>query len=252
MIATGRYATFNFLKDERDPVPTDVLSKGVWLKREGESTEPFEAIDWSAVGQFSPDFTLDESDFIFNNSVGIEMVNDVITKPYDVTVDMSGNNLAEDHDESFLMLIDRNGKWRVNTLIKGFATKVQGFASSYSNTGDIILIGKDKTEMLNAFNEVKRIGGGMVLSENGGTVATLPLPIGGGLSAEPMEKLITQELEMKAALKERGYAHMDAVYTFLFLQSTHLPYIRITQMGIYDVLNKKFSFRLRKDRRCSR
>ena len=127
----------------------------------------FEAIDWSFVEQFAPEFDLDESDFTFNNPVGIEMVNDVITKPYDITVDTSGDNLADDHDESFLMLIDRNGKWRVNTLIKGFATNVQGFASSYSNTGDIILIGKDKNEMLNAFNEIKRIGGGMVLSENG-------------------------------------------------------------------------------------
>ena len=54
--------------------------------------------------------------------------------------------------------------------------------------------------MLNAFNEIKRIGGGMVLSENGGIVATIPLPIGGGLSAEPMEKLIEQELELKKAL----------------------------------------------------
>ena len=41
IIATGRYATLNFLKDEYNPVPTDVLSKGKWLKRENESTEPF-------------------------------------------------------------------------------------------------------------------------------------------------------------------------------------------------------------------
>ena len=239
VLATGRYATFNVLDDELDPVPTDVLSKGVWLKRAGESTEPLGTIDWSMVGQFSPAFSLDESDFVFNDSVGVEMVNDVITKPYDVTVDMSVNNLAEDHDESFLMLIDRNGKWRVNTIIKGFATSLQGFATSYSNTGDIILIGKDKSEMLNAFNEVKRIGGGMVLSENEGIVTTLPLPIGGGLSAEPLKILIPQELEIKAALKERGYHHVDAVYTLLFLQSTHLPYVRITQMGMYDVLNNK-------------
>ena len=36
IIATGRYATLNFLEDEHNPVPTDVLSKGVWLKRVGE------------------------------------------------------------------------------------------------------------------------------------------------------------------------------------------------------------------------
>ena len=46
-------------------------------------------------------------------------------------------------DESLLMLIDKNGKWRVNAILKGFATNVKGFASSYSNTGDIILIGKN-------------------------------------------------------------------------------------------------------------
>ena len=137
------------------------------------------------------------------------------------------------------MLIDRKGKWRVNTLIKGFASSVQGFATSYSNTGDIILIGKDKEEMLNAFNEIKRIGGGMVLSEDSKPVVTLPLTIGGGLSIEPVEKLIKQELDLKAALKARGYHHADAVYTFLFLQSTHLPYVRVTQLGIFDVLKNK-------------
>ena len=147
-IATGRYATLNFLEDEYNPVPTDVLSKGKWLKRENESTEPFPAIDWSFVEAFAPNFDLDEADFIFDNPIGIEMVNDVITKPYNVTIDTTGDKLADDHDESFLMLLDRNGKWHVNTVIKGFATGIQGFASSYSNTGDIILIGKDKKEML--------------------------------------------------------------------------------------------------------
>lgn len=238
-IATGRFATLNILEDEYNPVPTDVLSKGKWLKRENESTEPFPAIDWSFVKAFAPNFDLDESDFIFDNPVGIEMLNDVITKPYNVTIDTKVDKLADDHDESFLMLLDRNGKWHVNTVIKGFATGIQGFASSYSNTGDIILIGKDKKEMHNAFKEIKRIGGGMVLSENGGIVATLPLAIGGGLSAEPVQKLIEQEIELKKALADRGYTKGDAVYTLLFLQSTHLPYIRITQMGLYDVMKKE-------------
>ena len=35
-------------------------------------------------------------------------------------------------------------------------------------TRDIILIGKDKRQMLRAFDEIKRIGGGMVIAEDGG------------------------------------------------------------------------------------
>ena len=67
--------------------------KGVWLKRENESTEPFPAIDWSFVEAFAPEFHLDESDFIFDDPIGIEMVNDVITKPYNVTIDITAIGL---------------------------------------------------------------------------------------------------------------------------------------------------------------
>ncbi|WP_252504250.1 adenine deaminase C-terminal domain-containing protein [Sporosarcina sp. Marseille-Q4943] len=239
IIATGRYATLNFLTDEKNPVPSDVLSKGKWLKRENASTARFKQVDWSLVPDFEPDFDLDEKEFDFKDAVGIEMVNDVITKPYEVTLDASMDKLTNEHDESFLMLIDRNGKWRVNTFIKGFADRVQGFASSYSNTGDIILIGKDKKAMLLAFREMKRLKGGMVLIEDGEVAASIPLSIGGGLSAEHMDVLIEQESALKRALAERGYKHGDAVYTFLFLQSTHLPYIRATQVGLYQVMKNE-------------
>ncbi|BAQ08807.1 adenine deaminase [Bacillus sp. OxB-1] len=239
VIATGRYASLNILEDEFNPVPTDVLSKGTWLKRNGESTGSLGTIDWSVVAPFAPPFELEDSDFRFDNTIGIEMVNDVITKPYEVTIDTTENRLSEEHDENFLMLIDRFGKWRVNAIIKGFATNVQGLASSFSNTGDIILIGKDKREMLRAFDEMKRIGGGMVLTENGETVAAIPLPLGGGGSIEPLEILMEQQNELVGALAERGYAYGDVVYTFLFLQSTHLPYIRITQAGLYDVMKNE-------------
>ncbi|MBO1911734.1 hypothetical protein J4G37_43980, partial [Microvirga sp. 3-52] len=136
IIATGRFATLNFLTDEENPVPTDVLSKGVWLKREGDSTNAFPPIDWSVIPQFTPEFNLTEADFTFDVSIGIEMINDVITKPYSVAIDTTVDCLENSHDESFLMLIDKKGKWRVNTILKGFATHVQGFATSYSNTGD--------------------------------------------------------------------------------------------------------------------
>ena len=52
--------------------------------------------------------------------------------------------MSTDHDECFLMMIARDGSWRVNTVVKGFAKELGGLASSYSGTGDIILIGKEK------------------------------------------------------------------------------------------------------------
>lgn len=242
LIATGRFANLNILDSLENPVPSGVISKGVWLKRDGEKVFALPKVDWSVMPELHLDFDLTEDDFQFSMPFGIEMINDVITKPYSVSVDTHDGVLSKDHGESFLMLLDKHGKWRVNTLIKGFASGVSGFASSYSNTGDIILIGKSRKDMWMAFDELKRLKGGIVLVEDGETVCSLPLPIGGVMSELPMEELIPQEMALKEALKERGYTKGDAVYTLLFLQATHLPYVRITQKGIYDVMNKKILF----------
>ncbi|REB11130.1 adenine deaminase [Sporosarcina sp. BI001-red] len=239
VIAPGRLATLNFLSDIQEPNPTDVLSKGVWVKRDGQACIEFNKADWSVFPNFAPNFDLTLEDVTATEPIGIEMLNDVITKPYETTVDLTAERLEGDHDESFLALIDREGKWRVTTVIKGFTSSLQGLASSYSNTGDIILIGKDKNEMLRAFRQLKQLGGGIVIAENNGILSELPLTIGGSLSNQPIEILREQERLFKKALRDRGYEKGDAVYSLLFLQSTHLPYVRVTQFGVSDVMRNK-------------
>ena len=127
-------------------------------------------------------------------------------------------------------------------LLKDLRRHLKGFASSYSSTGDIILIGKNKKSMLQAFNEMKKMNGGIVIVEDEEVVCTLKLPIGGILSDKPMEVLIEEELYLKKELAARGFKHGDAIYTLLFLQATHLPYVRVTQRGIFDVMKKQVLF----------
>ncbi|RHW32085.1 adenine deaminase [Lysinibacillus yapensis] len=239
LIATGRFATLNILKNEMSPTPESVLSKGVWLKRENQKVDVLPPIDWSVFEDYSIPFDISDSDFQFSMPIGLQLVNEVITKPYSINLQFNRKELPAGNEESYLMLIDRYGKWRVNTMIKGFDTHVKGFASSYSTTGDIILIGKSIEDMKCAFHELKRINGGIVLAENNEVVVSIPLKISGRFYDGTMEELIAYEKQLTKALKERGYAHSDAIYTLFFLQSTHLPYIRITPRGIYDVMKKK-------------
>lgn len=239
LIATGRFATLNILKDEYTPNPESVLSKGIWLKREKVNVCNLPRINWSHLPPLDISFDLDDDDFQFSIPIGIQMINDVITKPYTINHTFNKSELLSNHDESYLMLIDRKGKWRVNTMIKGFSTHVKGFASSYSNTGELILIGKSMNDMKRAFNEVKKMGGGIALVEDNGVVTSLPLKIGGTLFDGSFQDLIEKEMTLKIELKNRGYHHSDAIYTLLFLQSTHLPYIRITPKGIYDVMKEE-------------
>jgi adenine deaminase len=246
MIAPGRVAHLNLLEDPRNPLPVSVLAKGEWVKKDGRETKAStEAdFDFADYGLTRREITWDltDEDFQFSGLVGIEMYNSVITRPYNVSINPFSEEINEESDECFLMLIDKEGKWRTNTIIKGFAKNLYGFASSYSNTGDLLIIGKSKKDMMLAFSRLKELGGGIVLAEKGSVAAEIKLPVAGGMSNLAIEELIQEEKALTTALRERGYQYEDPIYSLLFFSSTHLPYIRITQRGIYDVKKKGLLF----------
>lgn len=244
MIAPGRLANINLLDSPQNPAPVSVLSKGSWVRYEGNDCFDNNGFAWDNYPIKKPkfDWDLNEDDFQFSLPVGVEMVNAVITKPYHLNFDPTGYRPLFDSDESFLILLDREGKWRVNTILKGFAKSVSGFASSYSSTGDIILLGNEKADMEVAFERMKELKGGIVLVEDGEVIAEIQLPLLGSMSEEPLESLMTQEKDLTEKLRARGYQFDDPIYTLLFLSATHLPYIRVTQKGIYDVKKRSVLF----------
>ena len=240
-IATGRIANINILESKENPVPISVIAKGKWVKRDGINNNESVRIEWSQfkVTPLLLNWSIEKEDMIFSQKVGIQLLNNVITKPYTTEIDLNRDELSLDHDECFLMMIARNGTWRVNTVVKGFANKLGGLASSYSGTGDIILIGKNKEDMLTAFHRVKELGGGMVIAEKNEVLHEIALPLLGIMSNLKMSELIQEEKQLVKLLQERGYAYDDPAFTILFFSATHLPFIRVTPIGLYDVKNSK-------------
>ncbi|MGH0431028.1 adenine deaminase [Bacillus hominis] len=240
-IATGRIANINILESKENPVPISVIAKGQWMKRDGENKNESLRIEWDEF-QVTPlqlDWSLKKEDMIFSETTGIKLLNDVISKPYVTEIDLNGEELSIEHDECFLMMIARDGTWRVNTVVKGFANGLGGLASSYSGTGDIILIGKRKEDMLTAFHRVKELGGGMVIAERNEVLHEIALPVLGIMSDLKMSELIHKEKKMVELLRERGYTYNDPAFTILFFSATHLPFIRVTPIGLYDVKSSK-------------
>lgn len=243
LIATGRTADINFLEKIDQPTPVSVLAKGVWVKRDGEPVENEQNICLEHYG-FQPlqiDWDLTMTDLQFSMPFGIQLENSVITKPYSITIDVDRDEIDDPEDECFFMTVDGKGTQRINTLLKGFA-RIDGLASSFTYTSDILLIGKKKQDMLKAFNRMKEIGGGIVVVEKGEIIYELDLPLSGISSRLSFERLIIKEKEFKKIMKEKGYRFDDPIYTLLFFTSTHLPYIRMTPKGVYDVMQKKVLF----------
>ncbi|QWH01448.1 adenine deaminase [Bacillus mycoides] len=240
-IATGRIANINILESKENPIPISVIAKGKWMKHDGINKNASLHIDWSKfkVTPLSLDWSLKKEDMIFSETTGIKLLNDVISKPYVTEIDLNCEELSIEHDECFLMMIARDGTWRVNTVVKGFANGLGGLASSYSGTGDIILIGKRKEDMLTAFHRVKELGGGMVIAERNEVLHEIALPLLGIMSNLKMSELIQKEKKMVELLQERGYTYNDPAFTILFFSATHLPFIRVTPIGLYDVKSSK-------------
>lgn len=64
----------------------------------------------------SLDWTLDSDELRFSMPIGMEMVNDVIMKPYPIKSEADQNMLARSKNEAYVMLMDRDGEWRVSTF----------------------------------------------------------------------------------------------------------------------------------------
>ncbi|WJE16357.1 adenine deaminase C-terminal domain-containing protein [Halobacillus sp. ACCC02827] len=240
----GRAAHLNFLRDPKDPTPHSVIAKGEWVKKEGEVVPTGIEIPWEKNGieKLSLDWELADKDMQFSMPIGLELVNDVIMKPYAIDTDASVERLSDENKEAFIMLMDRDGEWMVNTLLKGFTQSLGGLVSSFSNTGDILVIGKSRTDMKKAFQRMNEIGGGIVFVNEGEVLFELSLPLGGVMSDLSLPHLMKEERRMKQCLNEHGFSFSDPVYTLLFLSSMHLPYIRITPLGIMDVKKKEVLF----------
>lgn len=243
-IAPGRIANINILQAKDIPHPESVLAKGKWIVRENVEQELPSYINWEKykIKPLQFEWDMDLRDLQFSIPIGLDMINDVIIKPYPIQTDITVNELPEYRDDAFLLLLDKKGQWRVNTTIRGFTKSLGGLVSSFSQTGDLIFIGKNKQDMLLAWKRLKELGGGIVLVQEGEVVAELPLLLGGRMFAGSMDDLIEKEKELKAKLLEFGYQFNDPIYSILFLSSTHLPYIRITQEGIMDIKKREVLF----------
>lgn len=234
-IAPGRVANINFLSSPAEPRPISVLSRGKWVCRNGKKVlEAFSAYDLAdhlkslqINVQLEPDMLRSPS------NIGIEMVNDVITRPFELE---TREQLPD--DVHYLTLIDKNGNWMVRSFLRGFARHLSGFAGSFTATGDILLIGKDREDMIAALNRLKLLGGGLVIADHGKTVAELPLPLLSCMSGRPMGPLADEAELFEEKLRSAGYHFGDPFFSLLFLSSTHLPYIRITPKGMYDVMRR--------------
>jgi adenine deaminase len=121
-------------------------------------------------------------------------------------------------------------------LVKGFGLKRGALASSVAHDShNVIAVGVDESDLVAAIREVERLQGGLVVAADGQILASLPLPIAGLLSDQPLEALAAMLGKLEAIASELGSALTSPFSTLSFLALPVLPQLRLTDLGLVDV-----------------
>ena len=243
-IAPGRVADINVLSGLDQPTPVQVIAGGRIVAEEGKLLIPLPRMDWSRYGELVTSFSwrADADHFALSLPSGgsypvIQLLNPVITRVTEESLPVRGGRvqLPPEDDRLLAHLVDRDGAWITRGVLRGFGRGIDGLASTYNGSGDLLVLGQRPDAMARAANRALEQGGGIVWIQGDEERFNLPLPIGGGMSERPVDELIFLTEQLTRELKAFGHPFYDPIYTFLFLSSTHLPQVRLTARGLLRI-----------------
>jgi adenine deaminase len=125
-------------------------------------------------------------------------------------------------------------------LVKGFGLKKGALASSVAHDShNIIAVGTDDFDILKAIEEIRTLQGGLVVSANLEVLASLPLPIAGLLSPEPLDVVVSRYEKVEQAAASLGNLPPSPFTILSFLALPVIPELRLTDLGLVDVVEFK-------------
>ncbi|MBO8131385.1 MAG: adenine deaminase [Candidatus Marinimicrobia bacterium] len=126
-------------------------------------------------------------------------------------------------------------------FVKGLGLKRGAIASTVAHDShNIIVVGISDEDILFAIEGIKKMGGGQIVVENGKIVESLPLPIAGLMSNQPLMKLREKSDNLNKISKKLGCKIDNPFMTLSFLALPVIPEIKLTDKGLVEVTRFKF------------
>jgi adenine deaminase len=121
-------------------------------------------------------------------------------------------------------------------LVHGFGLRSGALASTFSHDAhNIVVVGMDDQDMARAIARLAEIGGGVVVVEDRGVRAELPLPIAGIISDAPLDRVVEASRGCIEAAAKLGCTLPSPFQTMAFLALSVIPSLKITDHGLVDV-----------------
>jgi len=248
-VVPGKKADILILPDLVDFKPDMVISNGEIVAEDGQLKVSLPEIDWEkykAGDSFQfPKSVLENPELYLmpQSEQGAEVpvihfLSNVITKRKDMKLPAHNGHtdIQEEEGLVYAALIDRQGNWMTRGVMEGFAVHLDGMASTYNTTTELLVTGRKPEAMAKAAARVHELGGGVVIVDGDSIVLEIPLPLTGMMVTDSsFDTAVQSHDKLLSLMQERGFPFHDILYTLLFLVCDFLPGLRITANGLYDV-----------------
>ncbi len=146
----------------------------------------------------------------------------------------------KERDISKILVVDRyTGKNFSVGFVTGLELTHGAIGTSVGHDShNISIAGQNDRDILHALDEIKRMGGGLVVVDNQKILAKLPLPICGLMSDRTLEEVNKKLHILQKATRKLGCSY-DPFMTLSFIQLPVIPEIRITDRGIVKVSSQR-------------
>jgi adenine deaminase len=242
-ITPGRRADLVVFDDLRAPRPRLVFRGGQLVARDGELTVAPRPTPLRGV-RSTMNIAWDQVDFRIPAGgrrarvIGV-VPNDLVTRSLVEEVTIRDGAAVADPGRDLLKIavIERHLSSGAigRGFVRGLGLRRGALASSVAHDHhNLIVAGADDESMMTAVRRVAYLHGGMVAAEGTRVVAEVPLPIGGLMSAEPVEVVRRQVDAAIAAARGFGSALHDPFMTLSFLALEVIPFLKVTDHGLID------------------
>ncbi len=143
-----------------------------------------------------------------------------------------------ERDLAKIAVIERHlGTGRIGLgFVRGFGLRSGALASTVAHDAhNVVVVGIDDHDMARAVGRLSELGGGVVVVEDRGVRAELPLPVAGLLSTAPLDEVVEASRRCVEAARALGCELHSPFQSLAFLALSVIPELKITDRGLVDV-----------------
>ena len=253
-ITPGRKADILLIPDLKEMKPSTVIFEGKivakdnalleecpvsdypdWIRKTVRLKDPITAASFRKETSAKDSVKVRVIDLIDRQIINNCLITDLPVKDGLILPDIS-------RDIAKLAVVERYGKTGGIGIgfVKGFGLRKGALAFSTSHDHhNIVVVGASDTDMAAAVNAVADMQGGLSVALNGEILAQMALPLGGLMSIEPADVVMSEQNRMNEAARKLGCVGSAPFMTLSFISLPTVPELGLTDMGLIDVLSHK-------------